>query len=58
MKFRAESRSESSRRWPGSIAKVEEALAAGYQRIKIKIKPGLDIEPVRALREKFPRRFA
>jgi o-succinylbenzoate synthase len=36
------------------VAKVEEALAAGYQRIKIKIKPGLDVEPVRALREKFP----
>jgi O-succinylbenzoate synthase len=36
-------------------AKVEEALAAGYQRIKIKIKPGHDVEPVRALRERFPR---
>jgi O-succinylbenzoate synthase len=36
------------------IAKVDEALAAGYQRIKIKIKPGHDIEPVRALRERFP----
>ncbi|MBZ5694864.1 MAG: o-succinylbenzoate synthase [Acidobacteriia bacterium] len=39
----------------GLIAKVEEALAAGYQRIKIKIKPGLDVEPVRTLRERFPR---
>jgi O-succinylbenzoate synthase len=39
----------------GLLAKVEEALEAGYQRIKIKIKPGLDIEPVRALRERFPR---
>lgn len=39
----------------GLIAKVEEALAAGYQRIKIKIKPGSDIEPVRVLRERFPR---
>jgi O-succinylbenzoate synthase len=39
----------------GLIAKVDEALAAGYQRIKIKIKPGLDVEPVRALRERFPR---
>jgi O-succinylbenzoate synthase len=37
------------------IAKVEKELAAGYQRIKIKIKPGNDVEPVRALREKFPR---
>jgi len=36
------------------LARVEEALAAGYQRIKIKIKPGLDIGPVRALRERFP----
>ncbi len=35
-------------------AKVEEALSAGYQRIKIKIKPGRDIEPVRTLRERFP----
>jgi o-succinylbenzoate synthase len=37
------------------IAKVEKELAAGYQRIKIKIKPGSDIEPARALRERFPR---
>jgi len=37
------------------IAKVEKELAAGYQRIKIKIKSGWDIEPVRALRERFPR---
>jgi O-succinylbenzoate synthase len=36
------------------IAKVETELAAGYQRIKIKIKPGHDVEPVRALRERFP----
>src|SRR5271170_7225162 len=36
------------------IAKVEKELAAGYQRIKIKIKPGQDVEPVRALRERFP----
>src|ERR1700722_19890911 len=38
----------------GLIAKVEEALAAGYQRIKIKIKPGQDVEPARLLRERFP----
>ena len=37
------------------ITKVERELAAGYQRIKIKIKPGWDIEPVRTLRERFPR---
>jgi o-succinylbenzoate synthase len=37
------------------LKKVETELTAGYQRIKIKIKPGNDIEPVRALRERFPR---
>src|SRR5271156_1889193 len=37
------------------LAKVEKELAAGYQRIKIKIKPGSDVEPARALRERFPR---
>jgi O-succinylbenzoate synthase len=40
---------------PELIAKVEKELAAGYQRIKIKIKPGKELEPVRALRERFPR---
>src|SRR6202021_2450484 len=37
------------------VAKVEKELAAGYQRIKVKIKPGWDVEPVKALRERFPR---
>ncbi len=37
------------------LAKVEKELAAGYQRIKIKIMPGSDIEPARALRSRFPR---
>ena len=37
------------------IGKVEKELSAGYQRIKIKIKPGMDVEPARALRERFPR---
>src|SRR5579863_5439453 len=37
------------------LAKVEKELAAGYQRIKIKIKPGNDVAPARALRERFPR---
>jgi O-succinylbenzoate synthase len=35
-------------------ATVERELAAGYQRIKIKIKPGKDIEPVEHLRQRFP----
>jgi o-succinylbenzoate synthase len=39
---------------PALIAKVEKELAAGYQRIKIKIKPGVDLELVRALRQRFP----
>ncbi len=39
----------------GLIAKVERELAAGYQRIKVKIKRGYEVEPVRTLRERFPR---
>jgi len=34
---------------------VSKELAAGYQRIKIKIKPGNDLELVRRLRQDFPR---
>jgi len=34
---------------------VERELAAGYQRIKIKIKPGRDLKPVARLRQRFPR---
>jgi o-succinylbenzoate synthase len=37
------------------MARVEAELAAGYRRIKIKIKPGWDVEPVRRLRERFAR---
>ncbi len=37
------------------VAAVKTELAAGYQRIKIKIKPGKDLEPVRRLRQEFPR---
>ncbi len=37
------------------VAAVSKELAAGYQRIKIKIKPGKDLEPVRRLRQDFPR---
>jgi O-succinylbenzoate synthase len=35
------------------VAKVERELAAGYRRIKIKIKPGWDVRPVERLRERF-----
>ena len=34
-------------------AKVERELAAGYRRIKIKIKPGWDLEPVATIRARF-----
>jgi O-succinylbenzoate synthase len=34
-------------------AKVEHELAAGYQRIKIKIKPGWDLKPVEMIRSRF-----
>jgi len=37
------------------VSTVKKELASGYQRIKIKIKPGKDLEPVRRLRQDFPR---
>jgi O-succinylbenzoate synthase len=37
------------------VAAVKKELAAGYQRIKIKIKPGKDVEQVKRLRQEFPR---
>jgi O-succinylbenzoate synthase len=36
------------------IGKIEGELAAGYQRIKMKIKPGWDIDVIRRVRERFP----
>ena len=33
---------------------IEKEVAAGYQRIKIKIKPGWDVDVVREVREDFP----
>lgn len=36
-------------------ATVRKELAAGYQRIKIKIKPGKDLPQVKRLRDEFPR---
>lgn len=35
------------------IATVEGFLEQGYQRVKLKIEPGWDLEPVRAVRERF-----
>ncbi len=34
--------------------KIQTELAAGYQRIKIKIKPGWDLDVVRSVRQRFP----
>ncbi|HLZ42071.1 MAG TPA: o-succinylbenzoate synthase [Candidatus Sulfotelmatobacter sp.] len=41
---------------PASLVdKVEEELSSGYQRIKLKIKPGKDVDFVAAVRKKFPK---
>ncbi len=39
---------------PALLERVAIEVAAGYQRIKIKIKPGADIELARAIRKEFP----
>jgi O-succinylbenzoate synthase len=36
------------------LEKIGKELAAGYQRIKMKIKPGWDVDVVRQVRERFP----
>ncbi len=36
------------------LEKIELELAAGYQRIKMKIKPGWDVDVIRQVRERFP----
>lgn len=36
------------------LEKINRELAAGYRRIKLKIKPGLDVELVREVRQQFP----
>ncbi|MGW7528546.1 o-succinylbenzoate synthase [Streptomyces sp. NPDC054783] len=38
---------------PGLLDDVERYLAEGYVRIKLKIEPGWDVEPVRAVRDRF-----
>jgi o-succinylbenzoate synthase len=37
------------------VATVKKEIAAGYQRIKLKIKPGKDLEQVSRVRQEFPR---
>jgi len=39
---------------PELLGKIDTELAAGYQRIKMKIKPGWDVEVIRAVRDQFP----
>jgi O-succinylbenzoate synthase len=36
------------------LEKIETELAAGYQRIKMKIKPGWDVDVIREVRRRFP----
>lgn len=38
---------------PELLARVEAAVAAGYRRVKLKVEPGWDVEPVRAVRAAF-----
>ena len=39
---------------PQLLEKIEKELAAGYQRIKMKIKPGWDVDVIRQVRGRFP----
>lgn len=39
---------------PQLLGKIEAELAAGYQRIKMKIRPGWDVDVVREVRQAFP----
>jgi o-succinylbenzoate synthase len=39
---------------PQLLDTIDRELAAGYQRIKIKVKPGWDVDVVRQVRERFP----
>jgi o-succinylbenzoate synthase len=40
---------------PELIQKIEIELAAGYQRVKMKIKPGWDVDVIREVRRRFPK---
>ncbi len=39
---------------PALVARVEEFIAQGYARVKVKIKPGWDVDVARTLRARFP----
>ena len=38
---------------PNLLAQVDDYVAQGYVRVKLKIRPGWDVEPVKAVRERF-----
>ena len=40
---------------PELLEKVAREVAAGYQRIKVKVKPGWDVDVLQAIRTRFPR---
>jgi O-succinylbenzoate synthase len=40
---------------PELLQKIETEIAAGYQRIKMKIKPGWDVDVIREVRARFPK---
>jgi len=40
---------------PALLEKIEREVAAGYQRIKVKVKPGWDVNVLEAIRTRFPR---
>ncbi|MGH9452554.1 MAG: o-succinylbenzoate synthase, partial [Terriglobia bacterium] len=37
------------------LQKIEREVAAGYQRVKVKIKPGWDVDVLNRIRQKFPK---
>ena len=39
---------------PQLLSTIDREIAAGYQRIKVKIKPGWDVDVIRQVRERFP----
>jgi O-succinylbenzoate synthase len=39
---------------PDLLRTVEDYIGQGYRRVKLKIEPGWDVEPVRAVRERWP----
>ena len=53
-RFRQASRSGSSKRSTSCLNAFSRYVSEGYQRVKIKIQPGWDVEPVASVRAEFP----